>query len=202
MKYSHGPNIRIKGDQTNLTATWCGTAQVALRYGPGRADSRFVPSQWETVLLCNDVSHWLGASLESTLPGWGLLSQFPPFHYFSNFATFLKHTLAIEYHIYIFDRCHSSWAAGTHVIYDCDSSNLSYFGKIEKSLSHPHSRLWWWHNIEMFSALMALYGPNPPVAVWFDRERERAGNAKIDVTFIAVSMNINDIKQNKHKACC
>ena len=32
-----------------------------------RADSRFVPSRWETGLLCNDISHWLGASLESTL---------------------------------------------------------------------------------------------------------------------------------------
>ena len=32
-----------------------------------RAYSRFVPSQWETALLCNDVSHWLGASLESVL---------------------------------------------------------------------------------------------------------------------------------------
>ena len=32
-----------------------------------RADSRFVPSPSETVLLCNDVSHWLGANLESTL---------------------------------------------------------------------------------------------------------------------------------------
>ena len=31
------------------------------------ADSRFAPSQWETVLLCNDVSHWLGANLESAL---------------------------------------------------------------------------------------------------------------------------------------
>ena len=30
-------------------------------------DSRFAPSQWETALLCNAVSHWLGASLESTL---------------------------------------------------------------------------------------------------------------------------------------
>ena len=28
---------------------------------------RFMPSQWETVLLCNDVSHWLGASQESAL---------------------------------------------------------------------------------------------------------------------------------------
>ena len=32
-----------------------------------RADSRFARSQWETALLCNDVSHWLGASLESAL---------------------------------------------------------------------------------------------------------------------------------------
>ena len=32
-----------------------------------RADSRFVPNQWVTALLCNDVSHWLGASLESAL---------------------------------------------------------------------------------------------------------------------------------------
>ena len=32
-----------------------------------RADSRFAPSQWETVLLCNDVSHWLGACPKSTL---------------------------------------------------------------------------------------------------------------------------------------
>ena len=32
-----------------------------------RTVSRFAPSQWEMVLLCNDVSHWLGASLESAL---------------------------------------------------------------------------------------------------------------------------------------
>ena len=32
-----------------------------------RADCRFAPSQWETALLCNDVFHWLGASLESAL---------------------------------------------------------------------------------------------------------------------------------------
>ena len=30
-----------------------------------RADSKFAPRQWETALLCNDVSHWLGASLKS-----------------------------------------------------------------------------------------------------------------------------------------
>ena len=35
--------------------------------------SRFAHSQWETALLCNDVSHWLGASLEPVriFPGQG-----------------------------------------------------------------------------------------------------------------------------------
>ena len=33
-----------------------------------RVDSMFAPSQWETALLCNDVSHWLGASPNSALP--------------------------------------------------------------------------------------------------------------------------------------
>ena len=32
-----------------------------------RADSRFAPSQWETAFLCNGISHWLGANLESAL---------------------------------------------------------------------------------------------------------------------------------------
>ena len=32
-----------------------------------RADSSFVPSQWEKALLCNGVSHWLGVNLESAL---------------------------------------------------------------------------------------------------------------------------------------
>ena len=32
-----------------------------------RADFRFALSQWQTALLCNDVSHWLRASLESAL---------------------------------------------------------------------------------------------------------------------------------------
>ena len=32
-----------------------------------RADSRFVPSQWETMLQSNTVSHWLGESLDSAM---------------------------------------------------------------------------------------------------------------------------------------
>ena len=32
-----------------------------------RADSKLAPSQWETTLLCNDITYWLGARLESAL---------------------------------------------------------------------------------------------------------------------------------------
>ena len=32
-----------------------------------RADSRVAPSQWDTALLCNDVSHWLDENLEPAL---------------------------------------------------------------------------------------------------------------------------------------
>ena len=37
------------------------------RWIQNRADFRIAPSQWETALLCNDDSHWLGSSLESAL---------------------------------------------------------------------------------------------------------------------------------------
>ena len=36
-----------------------------IQYYRHRADSMFAPSQWQTPLLCNGVSHWLGVSIES-----------------------------------------------------------------------------------------------------------------------------------------
>ena len=45
---------------------YCG--QVTLNGSIGNRDhSRFAPSQWETALLCNHVSHWLGTSQVSSL---------------------------------------------------------------------------------------------------------------------------------------
>ena len=41
----------------HLQITWCDS----------RADSRFVPNQWETLLQSHAVSHWLGTNLESAL---------------------------------------------------------------------------------------------------------------------------------------
>ena len=37
-----------------------------------RADSRFVPSQWVTLLQSNTISHWMGANLESA---WYLIGN-------------------------------------------------------------------------------------------------------------------------------
>ena len=40
-------------------------AMGPIQYNDVRADSRFAPNQWE--MFCNDISNWLGASLESAL---------------------------------------------------------------------------------------------------------------------------------------
>ena len=52
--YSHGIDLVL------IEYTGLSTGRI-------RADSRFAPSQWETALLCNDGSHWLGPSQESAL---------------------------------------------------------------------------------------------------------------------------------------
>ena len=48
---------------TSVNCSCCNSSM----YTGLRADSRLAPSQWETALQCNAVSHWLGANLESTL---------------------------------------------------------------------------------------------------------------------------------------
>ena len=49
--------------ETNIppTTLLCGGIRTLRTY------SKFAPSQWEMALLCNAISHWLGANLESAL---------------------------------------------------------------------------------------------------------------------------------------
>ena len=54
----------MKEDVTVICGTLNRTTSIITNY---MANSRFAPSQWETALLCNDISHWLGANLESAL---------------------------------------------------------------------------------------------------------------------------------------
>ena len=57
--------MRIAYYVCNIAWLDCGDSMSNIYIG--RADSWFEPSQWETVLLCNDISHWLGANMESAL---------------------------------------------------------------------------------------------------------------------------------------
>ena len=49
-------SFHVELDNALYIITICGS-DWKIQY---RAVSRFAPSQWEKVLLCNDVSHWLG----------------------------------------------------------------------------------------------------------------------------------------------
>ena len=66
------------------------------------ADSRFAPSQWETALLCNDVSHhWLGANLEPALYVMGTLCTGCNYEYWICcylWKNTLPHTARIQVH--------------------------------------------------------------------------------------------------------
>ena len=70
MIWTNSPGTKLQQTRTKCERcpwsaaciVWCLVLRIYFK-----ADSRFAPSQWETVLLCNDVSHCLGASLESTL---------------------------------------------------------------------------------------------------------------------------------------
>ena len=62
----HGNKIYSLSLSLLLSSTGTKISKV-LMCAVSRADSRFVPSQWEMSLQSNIVSHWLGAILESAL---------------------------------------------------------------------------------------------------------------------------------------
>ena len=81
--------------------------------------------------------------------GWGLLSQFPPFRYFPIFSALSNHTLAIEYHVYIWqvspqlscsDTCQIwMWFEESNMCF-CQVENFAYGEINEQSFSNPHPR--------------------------------------------------------------
>ena len=61
---------RLRNGVHFVSASMCWLVRITVSHSPQRYfifASRFTPSQWQTVLLCNDVCHWLGAILESAL---------------------------------------------------------------------------------------------------------------------------------------
>ena len=65
MKLYAGSTNQVIWEQTDIQHSWGFELQLcSLWY---MADSRVVPSQWETSLQSNAISHWLGTNLKSTL---------------------------------------------------------------------------------------------------------------------------------------
>ena len=90
-------------------------------------------------------THFLGCTLINQ--GWRLLSQFPPFRYFPHFSTSSKHTLAIEYHVYIWqvspqlscgDTCQMWMWFKESNRYFCKIKNLGSEEINERNFSNPH----------------------------------------------------------------
>ena len=81
--------------------------------------------------------------------GWGLLSEFSPFRYFPHFPLLSKQTLAIEYHVYIWqvspqlscgDTCQIwMWFRESKRCF-CKIENFAYGEISERSFSNPHPR--------------------------------------------------------------
>ena len=80
--------------------------------------------------------------------GWGLLSQFLPFRYFPNFSALSKQTLAIEYHVYIWqvspqlscgDTCQIYMWFEKFNMYFCHIENFAYGEINERNFRNPHS---------------------------------------------------------------
>ena len=81
--------------------------------------------------------------------GWGLLSQFSPFRYFPYFPLLSKQTLAIEYHVYIWQVLPQLSCGDTCQIWMWFRESNKYFRNIEnfaygeiseRSFSNPHPR--------------------------------------------------------------
>ena len=88
---------------------------------------------------------WQHCSLP--LQGWGLLSQFSPFRYFPYFPLLSKQTLAIEYHVYIWQVLPQLSCGDTCQIWMWFRESNRYFRNIEnfaygeiseRSFSNPH----------------------------------------------------------------
>ena len=78
------------------------SARVATLVRSAMISSNDLPMLLEsTEAMSPSMSLRAGQCRQLTDLGWGLLSQFSPFRYFPHFPLLSKQTLAIEYHVYI-----------------------------------------------------------------------------------------------------
>ena len=113
-------------------------------YNDSSAISGLVPSQRETVILCNDVSHWLGANLELTL----------------YLILYLDHDI---------NNCSGSSVAASQI-----TSNSTVFFKIFFRLTKPSNLPWLvlcWVNLMMTSSNGSIFRVTGPLCGEFTGHR-------------------------------
>ena len=96
--------------------------------------------------------------------GWGLLSQFPPFRYFSNFSASPKCMLAIAYHVHIWQvlpqlSCGDTCQIWMNRYFD-SIKNFAYGEINERSFSNPHPKPNLWEDVPL--------GSHWPIPVHYD----------------------------------
>ena len=104
-----------------------------------RANSMFPPSQWETVLPCNDVCHWLGASLELALNYimksrhvYFISLQFElPVHLFISFWNYIVMNIQWKCCCRCVWYCEQLWIISQHWLWQClcDEFMTGYYKK-------------------------------------------------------------------------
>ena len=125
------------------------------------------------MILIRQISVWnvpRFPELSLTGQGWGLLNQFPPFRYFPNFWGSWKHTLGMEYHVYIRQVSPQLSCGDTCQIWMWFKESSRYFCKIEnfaceeineRSFSNPHPRSSlsppWWFTRFFFSQVIGSH---------------------------------------------
>ena len=111
-----------------------------------RTDSRLVHSQWETALLCDDVSHWLGASPDNHSGG-----NKPP-----NIR--IRKGCRLSDPIEYFNGC------GTN----CFEIKITTKCSLTTDLAPI---LWWRQDMHARSVLLAFYTGNPTITGWIPSQR-------------------------------
>ena len=96
-----------------------------------RVDSRYAPSQWEMALLCNDISLWLGASLESGLWIW---FRNPKIYF--HFLSYLNAKMA-----QVVEMFHSGRQEPLYAAYSVSCLLMTWQCK-----EPGHQQPWCWHN--------------------------------------------------------
>ena len=103
--------------------------------------------QWPMEYANHLPGHGRGKLSRQMIQGWGLLNQFSPFRYFPHFPLLSKQTLAIEYHVYIWqvspqlscgDTCQIWMWFRESNRYFCKIKNFAYGEISERSFSNHH----------------------------------------------------------------